>query len=138
MRRMILSESHRRLCSTFNYTQPARSPILRLHSKQMPDVEVRLTPPVIRRPVGGVPGAGDDQQVEVLAGLDQSVHDLHRRSGIHIRIQLSGDEQQFALQLGGIRDVRLLVVPLLSSNQRGWTFVLKTFPVPMPGAIMAR
>src|SRR6185312_1806820 len=39
-----------------------------------------------------------DQQVEVLLRLYQRIDDLHRRRWIHVRIHLTNDEQQLALQ----------------------------------------
>ena len=55
---------------------------------------------------GGMVRARHHQQIEVLVVLDQLVHDLHRRRGIDVRIELADDEQQIALQPVRVVDVR--------------------------------
>ena len=57
-------------------------------------------------PPFGVVGARNHEQIEGLVGFDQRVHDLHRRRRIDVRVQLTDDEQQIALQLRRVVDVR--------------------------------
>ena len=46
----------------------------------------------------GVAGAGDHQEVEVLVGFDECIDNLEGGGRVDVGVELTDDEQQFALQ----------------------------------------
>ena len=61
-----------------------------------------LQPVIAVRSTHAVVGAGDHQQLEVLAGLDERIDQAQRRFRRDVRIHLADDQQQLALELGGV------------------------------------
>ena len=83
--------------------------VRRLDAEQVPDEEV-IHPPLAVGTAHAVVGVGDDQQLEILAGLDQGIDQPHRRLGRDVGVHLADDQQQLALQPVGVVDVGRLGV----------------------------
>ena len=83
---------------------PGRIVIGRLDAVQVPHEEI-LHPPDAVRPAVGMVHTGDDEQVEILAGLDERIDEAERRFRRDIVVQFADDQQQLALQFGGVGDV---------------------------------
>src|SRR5579872_4228004 len=73
-----------------------RIAIRRLDAQQMADEEVLETPPAVGRAGNAIPRAGNDQQVEVLARLDERVDYLHRARRVHVVVQFPDHQKQLA------------------------------------------
>src|SRR5262245_60205757 len=73
--------------------------------QQAPHEEVRHLAYAVRAAVR-VTRARNHEQVEHLVRLDERVHHLERRGRIDIRVELTDHEQQVALQLVRVVDVR--------------------------------
>ncbi len=83
--------------------------VRRLDALQVPDKEVGHAASAIFA-THAVAAAGNDQQVEILAGLDQRVGQPHRRFRRHVVVHFADDQQQLALQPVRVVDVRALGV----------------------------
>jgi len=76
-----------------------------LDAEQVAHEEIHSSPVGVRRFAHAMTAARYDQQIEIFVRLDERIDDLHRRGGIHVPVQLRDGQQQFALQVVGLRDV---------------------------------
>jgi hypothetical protein len=54
--------------------------------------------------------SGDDEQIEILVGLDERVDDLHRGGWVHVLVEFADDKHQIAGELRGVRHVGIIRV----------------------------
>ena len=57
-----------------------------------------------------VTSAGDIEQLEILVGSYQRIHDLHRRRWVDIGVEFTDDQLKIPTESMGIRDVRIRFV----------------------------
>ena len=70
----------------------------------------------VRAPHSGVIGVWNEQHVKVLVVLHKRTHDFHRLREVHVLVHLAVDQEQLALQVGGVVRVGggLVVVRLIT------------------------
>ena len=59
-------------------------------------------PDGVRPAHSGVIGVRHEQHVKVLVVLDERAYDLHRLREVHVLVHLAVDQEQLALQVGGV------------------------------------
>lgn len=57
-----------------------------------------------------VTSAGDIEQLEILVGSYQGIHDLHGRRWVDIGVEFTDDQLKFSLESMGVRYVRVRFV----------------------------
>ena len=62
----------------------------RLDAEQVLDQKIALATRAVGSAGGAVAGAGDDDEIKILVGLDKRVDHLHRRSGVDVAVKLPG------------------------------------------------
>ena len=58
-------------------------------------------------------GAGDGHEVKGLPGFLQCADDLHRAGGIDVGVEFADDEEQVALEFGGVFDIGAALVAVI-------------------------
>jgi hypothetical protein len=75
-----------------------------------------LQPPLGDRTSSAVIGAGNYQDIEILACLNQGVHKPHSRFRRHVRIQLAHNQEKATAEFVGIIDVGILRILFAQRN----------------------